>query len=103
MWFGKLSDKRKVKMDFNLSEKQKKVILAVSAVFFFLVYVSLCFNNNVWTDESFTIDLLKLDFPGILHGTASDVHPPLYYLIAKCFVLVFGDSLLSLKMALQYM
>ena len=85
-------------MDFNLSEKQKKVILAVSAVFFFLVYVSLCFNNNVWTDESFTIDLLKLDFPGILHGTASDVHPPLYYLIAKCFVLVFGDSLLSLKM-----
>ena len=85
-------------MDFKLTQKQKKGILAASAVFFFLVYVSLCFNNNVWTDESFTIDLLKLDFPGILHGTASDVHPPLYYLIAKCFVLVFGDSLLSLKM-----
>lgn len=85
-------------MNFKLSEKQKKGILAITALFFFLIYVSLCFNDNVWTDEAFTIDLLKLDFRGILHGTASDVHPPLYYLIAKCFVLVFGDSLLSLKM-----
>ncbi len=85
-------------MEFSLSKKQKKGLLAVSAILFFLVYVSLCFNDNVWTDEAFTIDLLKLDFAGILHGTASDVHPPLYYLIAKCFVLVFGDSLLSLKM-----
>lgn len=85
-------------MNFELNRKQKKGILAASAVLFFLVYLSLCFNNNVWTDEAFTIDLLKLDFPGILHGTASDVHPPLYYLIAKCFVLVFGSSLLSLKM-----
>lgn len=85
-------------MNFNLTKKQKKGILAGVAILFFLIYVSLCFNNNVWTDESFTIDLLKLDFLGILDGTASDVHPPLYYLIAKCFVLVFGDSLLSLKM-----
>lgn len=85
-------------MDFKLNEKQKKGILAITAFFFFLIYISLCFNDNVWTDEAFTIDLLKLDFQGILHGTASDVHPPLYYLIAKCFVLVFGSSLLSLKM-----
>lgn len=85
-------------MEFKLSDKQKKGILAITALFFFLIYVSLCFNDNVWTDEAFTIDLLKQDFRGILHGTASDVHPPLYYLIAKCFVLVFGDSLLSLKM-----
>lgn len=85
-------------MDFTLTEKQKKIILWASAVFFFLTYVSLCFNNNVWTDEAFTIDLLKSNFAGIIHGTASDVHPPLYYLIAKCFTFVLGSNLFSLKL-----
>ena len=68
------------------------------ALIFFLCYLSLCFNNNIWTDEAFTIELLHSDFAGILKGTASDVHPPLYYLIAKCVTLVFGDSLLCLKL-----
>lgn len=68
------------------------------ALLFFLCYLSLCFNNNIWTDEAFTIELLHSDFAGILKGTASDVHPPLYYLIAKCFTLAFGDSLLCLKL-----
>lgn len=85
-------------MNFKVTEKQKKGILAASALLFFLAYLSLCFNDNVWTDEAFTIDLLQWDFAGIIHGTASDVHPPLYYLIAKCFTLVFGSSLLSLKL-----
>ena len=67
------------------------------ALIFFLCYLSLCFNNNIWTDEAFTIELLHSDFAGILKGTASDVHPPLYYLIAKCVTLVFGDSLLCLS------
>jgi len=85
-------------MEFKMTERWKRGLLAASALLFFLVYLSLCFNNNVWTDEAFTIDLLKSDFAGIVHGTASDVHPPLYYLIAKCFTLVFGSSLLCLKL-----
>ena len=84
-------------MKIKITQKQKKGMLAVSALFFMLAYISLCFNNNIWTDEAFTVELLQSDFRGILHGTASDVHPPLYYLIAKCFTLVFGSSLLSLK------
>lgn len=85
-------------MKCDLNHRQKNCILWASAVFFFLVYLSLCFNDNVWTDEAFTIDLLKSDFAGIIQGTASDVHPPLYYLIVKCFTLVAGSSLLSLKL-----
>lgn len=85
-------------MNGKLTEKKKKGILMMTAVFFFLLYLSLCFNNNVWTDEAFTIELLKSDMSGIVQGTASDVHPPLYYLIAKCFTYVLGDSLLALKL-----
>lgn len=85
-------------MNSKLTEKRKKGILGIVAVFFFLLYLSLCFNNNVWTDEAFTIELLKSDMSGIVQGTASDVHPPLYYLIAKCFIYVLGNSLLALKL-----
>ena len=85
-------------LTFKIAKKRENGILAAVALLFFLVYLSLCFNNNVWTDEAFTIELLQSDFAGIIHGTASDVHPPLYYLIAKCFTLVFGSSLLSLKL-----
>ena len=86
-----------MQMNSKLTEKRKKGILGIVAVFFFLLYLSLCFNNNVWTDEAFTIELLKSDMSGIVQGTASDVHPPLYYLIAKCFIYVLGNSLLALK------
>lgn len=85
-------------MTFHMTKRKEKGILVVIGLLFFLVYLSLCFNNNVWTDEAFTIDLLKSDFAGIIQGTASDVHPPLYYLIAKCFTLLFGSSLVSLKL-----
>ncbi len=84
-------------MNRKLTLRQKTGLLAAAALLFLVCYLSLCFNNNIWTDEAFTIELLHADFAGIIHGTASDVHPPLYYLIAKCFVLVFGSSLLSLK------
>jgi len=57
------------------------------------LYVSLIFNKNIWTDEAFTIELVRENnFWGIIKGTANDVHPPLYYLIVKVFVMLFGDQ-----------
>lgn len=53
------------------------------------LYVSLCFNNNVWTDEAYTMRLIQKDFAGIIQGTAGDVHPPLYYFLAKLAALLF--------------
>jgi uncharacterized membrane protein len=41
--------------------------------------------------------LLKYDFSEILTRTARDVHPPGYYLIAKPWVMVFGDSVFSIR------
>lgn len=64
-----------------------------SVLLFTALYVSLIFNQNVWTDEIFTMKLLREDFAGIIAGTAKDVHPPLYYLIAKTAQLLFGESL----------
>lgn len=63
------------------------------------VYLSLCFNNNIWTDEGYTIDLLRncKTFAEVCNFTAEDVHPPLYYLILKIFTDRFGIHLLLIK------
>lgn len=80
-------------------EKKGNIILGIVIVLFFFVYLSLCFNNNIWTDEAFTVQLLQEDFLGVIKGTANDVHPPLYYLITKLFTVPFGNSLLVMKLA----
>ncbi len=64
-----------------------------SAAFFTILYFTLIFNQNVWTDEIFTMKLLEGNFREIVEGTAADVHPPLYYFVAKLAKLIFGESL----------
>lgn len=63
------------------------------------LYISLIFNHNIWTDEAFTLQLLRGNVAEIINGTANDVHPPLYYLYAKLFAVVFGESLIVQKIA----
>ena len=67
------------------------IIVLITAVT--LLYVSLIFNQNIWTDEAFTMQLVNShSIIEIIKGTAVDVHPPLYYLIAHFLVALFGTS-----------
>lgn len=69
------------------------IALLLSAGIITALYVSLIFNQNIWTDEAFTIQLVgENDIAGIIKGTAADVHPPLYYLIVKLFVSLLGPG-----------
>lgn len=80
------------------NRKYEKPLLFAACLFFLILYVSLCFNNNIWTDEGFTIELIQGNLKEIILGTAADVHPPLYYIILKPFTVVFGSSLLVMKL-----
>ena len=62
-------------------------------VFFTLLYISLLFNYNIWTDEAFTLQLVHGNLKEIILGTAEDVHPPLYYIYSKLFFDITGESL----------
>ncbi|MDE7417278.1 MAG: glycosyltransferase family 39 protein [Lachnospiraceae bacterium] len=74
------------------------IVLIVLILLFAGLYISLIFNRNIWTDEAYTMELVRENhFWGIIQNTANDVHPPLYYLIVKCFVLLFGDTFLVYK------
>ncbi len=61
--------------------------------FFSLLYISLVFNYNIWTDEAFTLKLLRGGLKDIIELTAADVHPPLYYFYADLFFEITGGSL----------
>lgn len=61
--------------------------------FFTLLYISLIFNYNIWTDEAFTLQLIHGNLKEISFGTAEDVHPPLYYYYCKLFFDITNESL----------
>lgn len=44
-------------------------------------------------DETFTLELIQQDASQIVELTAQDVHPPLYYLVARAWGLVFGMTI----------
>lgn len=52
---------------------------------------------SLWHDESFTLMLIRFDWGELLRRAAYDVHPPLYYLILKLWVGVFGSTALALR------
>ena len=48
--------------------------------------VALCFSNDIWYDELFTVGMIEHSYGELIHFTAADVHPPLYYCVTKLFV-----------------
>lgn len=85
--------------NLSIPLRLKNWILLILLLAVPLIYLSLSLNDSVWTDEAFTMVLLRQDFSGITQGTIADVHPPLYYYIAKLFTMVFGYSVPAVKLA----
>jgi uncharacterized membrane protein len=54
-------------------------------------------RESVWFDESHTSALVKHSFSDIIRICVSDYHPPLYFLLARCFVSIFGNSIVILR------
>ncbi|PKM63468.1 MAG: hypothetical protein CVU97_00610 [Firmicutes bacterium HGW-Firmicutes-21] len=56
------------------------------------------FATCLWFDESYTVGIINHNLFDISVFSSGDVHPPFYYLLLKIFTLVFGKSLLSLRL-----
>lgn len=83
----------------KLSFKGEKILLFIESALCIILLISVCFNNNVWWDEASTYMMVTNDtWMEILLYTARDVHPPLYYSLAKLAVVIFGNRLFVLKM-----
>ncbi len=58
-------------------------LLAGLSVLMLLKSLMLCFSNDIWYDELFTVGMAQHSYGELVAFTASDVHPPLYYIIVK--------------------
>lgn len=71
---------------------KSKAINIIKAVLYYMmpimIFIFLCtkiFNESIWLDEAFSLSMIQQGFGDIIKNTASDVHPPLYYIILKTF------------------
>ena len=65
----------------------------------FLAYLALIGGDYIWTDESFSIAMVKHSFREIWKITAMDNHPPLYYWYLKAITAPWSYSFTAAKIA----
>jgi uncharacterized membrane protein len=64
------------------------IVLAIAA----LARIWTLGDRNVWLDEAASWQTASHPVPGVIASAATDVHPPLYYLLLKGWMAVAGDS-----------
>ena len=56
-------------------------------------------DYSLWHDEVFSVRAARLSWSGLVgHLVNGDVHPPLFYLLLKGWILIGGESLLWLRL-----
>jgi uncharacterized membrane protein len=79
------------------AERHFVLILIIGAVVAMLVSLAVGLTQSVWFDEAYSIMVAKQPVNQLLHLTAIDTHPPLYYLLLKGWAGLFGWSELALR------
>ena len=73
------------------SQMIQAVLLSVYSLALFGMHFIRIFDNSFWGDESYTIQLVKMNFFRMCFTTAKDVHPPLYYFFTQILYHIFGN------------
>lgn len=73
------------KQNYTAGDMTGYLLLAIS-VMMLGKSLMLCFSNDIWYDELFTVGMIEHSYGELIRFTAADVHPPLYYCIVKLFV-----------------
>jgi len=76
----------------------RKKLLFIFLIAFLIRLIAL--DQSLWLDEGVTARVVQsYNFLGILkHFSPFDFHPPLYYFFMKTWVLMFGTSVISLRL-----
>ena len=80
-----------------LLEKYFAAVLAVMAAGSVIMYLTLSGAKEIWYDEAYTMAMMRHGFGDICRISAADVHPPLYYILLKLFMAVFGESMAAAR------
>lgn len=82
-------------------EKKKSTIFIVSWIIIMVIGTALMLvgigHESIWYDESYSVALMNHSISDIINITGGDSHPPLYYLLLRIYSMIFGSSILSLR------
>ena len=84
-------EKMKEKVKGNI-DKIIGMALFILACFFLVRSFFLSMSTDIWYDELFSMRFANSSVAELVSRTARDVHPPLYYLILKGFLVFFGKG-----------
>lgn len=76
---------------------ESKIVSWVMVIIGSSVFGILCAGKTIWLDEALTGTYIRKGWWELVCFTATDVHPPLYYLIVKMAVFLFGDHIYVIK------
>lgn len=78
--------------------KKSHLFLGAGTLLFFGLIAASIAQISIWHDEGYTAALIAGSYGDILSATMLDVHPPLYYFLLKTWSLLFGDSIVALRL-----
>lgn len=54
-------------------------------------------HTNLWFDEAYSVGIINQPFLDLINIGIADVHPLLYYLVAKLVTLPFANSIMAIR------
>lgn len=86
------------------SKKYFTIVAVLAGVLATLVALAIGTKQSVWFDEAYSVRVAQQSMSDLLHLTAVDTHPPLYYMILKLWASIggWGEVWLRLLSALFY-
>ena len=79
--------------------KNKNLILLFLALLVITAYeISILTDMALWHDEAFSGLLPQYNLKEMIYRIGLDVHPPLYYLLLKGWVMILGNTLFTLRL-----
>ena len=81
--------------------KIKKIIINHNQLFLTILFITLssiifgilCFHNNIWYDEAYTMVLNRHNFKDLIYYVKNDTNGPLFPLLLKLVTSIFNDKL----------
>jgi uncharacterized membrane protein len=81
----------------SIAERYFVAFVGLAALVAVTASLAIGLNQSVWFDEGYSIMVAEQPMSEVISLTAVDAHPPLYYLLLKGWMALFGTSELALR------
>lgn len=92
-FFARFSLLRKV----ALLERYFVVVVFFAAITTMVISMAIGLSQSIWFDEGYSISVAQQPIAELIALTTVDAHPPLYYLLLKTWMAIFGTGEFALR------